>query len=110
MPGVLVSPRLRFTLRNRGNLLLFLTLPALWVAMIPWGAAFLHAMDGRFKSPAWAYWPDFLNILGFPFLAGAFVYRAKGARAAATIYVIGNSWGWLFGWFVGGMAIGGDWI
>ena len=107
---VLAFKAVRTSLLDRWTLTGFLCVSLLWIALIPWSAVFLDAMQGKQVSPAWAYWPIFAVLFGWPVAAVALVYRARGARFPSALYVLLNAPGWLLGFWVSGMAVSGDWI
>lgn len=102
--------RVRNSLRDRWALAAFLGVPTLWVALVPWSALFLDAMDVSYASPKWAFWPISVVFFGWPIVAAALVIRARGSRDLSALFVILNIPGWLLGCFVSSMAISGDWI
>jgi hypothetical protein len=107
---VLLFPQWRRALQDRATLVAFLAVSLMWIALIPWAAAFVRAMDTRFPSPPWAIWPVWLVFAGWPFSVVQLVTRAKGARLIGSAYALLNVPGWLLGCFVAGMSITGDWI
>lgn len=108
--AALALRRVRNSLRDRWALIAFLAVPALWAALIPWSALFLDAMDVRYASPKWAFWPVSAVLFGWPIVAAALVIRTRGSRDLSALFVILNIPGWLLGCFVSSMAISGDWI
>ncbi len=108
-PLLLFSPGLRKALTGSGNAALFAAVPLSWLALVPWGALFLDAMDGHHDRP-WAAWVVYAVFLGWPVVAATAIWRLRGARIAAALHVLANVPGWLLGGFVGVMAVTGDWI
>jgi hypothetical protein len=89
----------------------YLAVPLLWMALVPWGAAFLDAMDDyRRPSPPCAMWGLGAVCLGWPMVALALIISAKGARIPFTLYALCNIPGWLWCSFIAAMAVSGDWI
>ncbi|NEX95266.1 hypothetical protein [Caulobacter sp. 17J65-9] len=107
---VLMSRGLRESLKAPWTRAAFAGVLLSWAALIPWGALWLDAMDGRHPSPGWAGWPLVAVLFGWPLLAAFLILRARGGRLAAGFFVLCNAPGWLLGCFVGAMAVGGDWI
>jgi hypothetical protein len=108
--AALAFQRTRSSLRDRWALAAFLGVPVLWAALVPWSAMFLGAMDVRYASPKWAFWPILAVLFGWPLVAAALIIRTRGSRAVSALFVVLNIPGWLLGCFVSGMAISGDWI
>ena len=107
---VLMFKGVRDRLQEPVALATFLGVFLLWVALIPWGALWLDAMDIRHASPKWAGLPITVVFFGWPIVAVTLIVRTKGARIASALYVLSNVPGWLLGSFVCAMAVSGDWI
>ncbi len=110
IPGLLLFSQFRRVLRDPWARAAYVAMPLMWMILIPWGAAFLGAMDVRHASPIWAITPVFIDLIGFPPVAAAFVVRGRGARLLAIVYALFNVPGWFLGWVTGAMAVSGDWI
>jgi len=108
--ALLAWPKLRRSLKDHWALAGYLALPFLWIALVPWGATFLDAMDGGHESPPWASWVVGAVFLGWPVVALALIVRARNARIPHLIFVACNIPGWLLTSFVAAMAVSGDWI
>jgi hypothetical protein len=107
MTAVLLrSPTYRRLLHDRWTLALFVSVPAVWLFLLPWTSAFGPSGVAGL-NPSWVSWPVVVVLLSFPVLAALLIARTKGARTVSVAYVLVNIPVWLLSCFVAGMAATG---